>query len=80
MADRTSAALFGELFQDLADQETPDLKLVKKLWQKTRNYDFDYYQMNCDAALKKLGLCKDTGGGNGRVFYANADATGWEED
>lgn len=62
MADRTSARIFGELFQWLAD-EAPDTisreRLVQYLWEKQKRYDFSPCQMECDPeALMKLGLAR----------------------
>lgn len=55
MADRTSAALFGSLFNWLASG-----KPIKptELWNTMRegDYDFSNYQMSADPALKKLAL------------------------
>lgn len=57
MADRTSAELFGFMFTELASLPgTADL--VKKLWRRSREYDFSDYQMNCDDALIALGLAR----------------------
>ena len=54
-SDIQAAALFGELFEHLADGEplTP-----KKIWEMIREgrYDFSFYQMGCDEALVDLGL------------------------
>ena len=73
MADRTSAALFATMFEHLAGMRpfapwdakgTPqditerDREFAQHLWKETRNYDFSYYQMGCDAALERLGLAR----------------------
>ena len=59
VADRTSAALFGEIFTMLAEEfpagETRD-RLAKKFWEMSRNYDFSDYQMDVPEALIKLNL------------------------
>ncbi len=58
MADRTSAALFGQIFRYLAEGE-PDERaktFAKNLMKQTREFDFCTYQMGCGDALKKLGL------------------------
>lgn len=60
MADRTSAALFGSIFEYLA--KNPDARaqeFARDLWAKTGGYDFSEYQMGCDDALRKLGLLRD---------------------
>ena len=57
MADRTAAAIFGSVFELLAEQ--PDNRsrvMAKKLMKLTRMYDFNPYQMECDDALDKLGI------------------------
>lgn len=57
MADRTSAHLFSTMFQLLAANPTEEHKLMaKKIWKLTRNFDFSFDQMSCDAALFALGL------------------------
>jgi hypothetical protein len=59
MADRTSAAVFGGIFEYLA--ENPDsraLEFAKVVYGMTSAYDFNGYQMECDDALIKLGLAK----------------------
>jgi hypothetical protein len=58
MADRTSAAIFGEMFNYLANG-TPDAgakRMAKKMWDMQKEYDFSPDQMACDNALVKLGL------------------------
>lgn len=60
MADRTSAKIFGNLFDILA--KNPDInsnQLAKILWEMQRGYDFSPYQMNADEALVKLGFAKE---------------------
>lgn len=63
MADRTSAALFGEIFELLASDEPIDrATIARRMWDKSGGYDFSPYQMSADDALMKLGLaheCKD---------------------
>lgn len=59
MADRTSAAIFGEIFERLA--KLPDNRnkaMAKWLWKKAGSYDFCDEQMGCDKALIRLGLAK----------------------
>lgn len=59
MADRTSAALFASIFEMLAENPTDEHKLIaRRIWPKTREYDFQPYQMFCDEELAKLGLAK----------------------
>lgn len=55
MADRTSAALFGSLFNWLASGEPIDPVELWKTMQEG-DYDFSPYQMSADPALKNLGL------------------------
>lgn len=59
MADRTSAGIFGSVFEHLAEQ--PDdraKKFAVWLWRQQGEYDFSPYQMGCDKALMKLGLAE----------------------
>lgn len=57
MADRTSARLFGTIFELLAENPTEDHKtLARKIFDETGDYDFNNYQMYVDDALIKLGL------------------------
>lgn len=51
MADRTSAEVFGIIFEMLAENPTKENKaLAKRIYQLTRNYDFNAYQMDVDEA------------------------------
>jgi hypothetical protein len=56
MADRTSAYLFGTLFEMLADGNTPREEIAAKFWKMRTEYDFSDYQMGCDEAILKLGF------------------------
>lgn len=60
MADRSSAALFAEIFKMLASNEpTSNPKaLALRFWDMRREYDFSPYQMYCDEALEALGLLR----------------------
>lgn len=59
MADRTSAALFAEIFTLLASAEPLDRQaLVSRFWEMSRWYDFTPHQMGCDDSLTKLGLAR----------------------
>jgi len=85
MADRTAAALFGQLFALLAEDKPQDPKAIAlDFWKQSRDYDFSHYQMYCDEALQKLGLAKmgiDPDDGERRLLYAEMDGTfeeGWE--
>ena len=60
MADRTSAGLFGSIFEALASGEPLDPMVI---WDMIGGYDFNPYQMGCDDALEKLDLmceCNNT--------------------
>lgn len=51
MADRTSARLFGSIFEHLANDPTEtNCKFAKWLLEKAQSgrYDFDLYQMEAD--------------------------------
>jgi hypothetical protein len=57
MADRTSAGLFGKIFELLAKNPTDEHKTIaKEIFAYTRDYDFNNYQMYADDALLTLGL------------------------
>jgi hypothetical protein len=59
MADRTSAGLFGMIFELLAKNPTDEHKeIAKEILGKAGDYDFSNYQMDADDALIKLGLAK----------------------
>ena len=60
MADRTSAALFGEIFQWLAEIPNDEraLEFASRLYERTQHYDFLAYQMDADDALLALGLAR----------------------
>lgn len=61
MADRTSAALFGSIFEMLAERgDERDKEYALKFWEMKEDggYDFSDYQMECDEALIKLGLAR----------------------
>ena len=59
MADRTSAELFGILFEVLAEEPTEENKvLAKTFYELSERYDFSYSQMEADEALVTLGLAK----------------------
>lgn len=55
MSDRTSAALFSDLFQHLADGKP---LIASDLWDASKDYDFSPNQMDCDDELVKLGLAR----------------------
>ncbi len=59
MTDRTSAALFGKIFELLAKNPTDEHKAIaKEVFAYTGDYDFSYYQMDADDALMALGLAR----------------------
>lgn len=59
MADRSSAALFAAIFEHLAANPDDRAKeFARKLWDLSRGYDFNDYQMGADQALTKLGLAR----------------------
>jgi hypothetical protein len=60
MADRTSAGLFGKIFNLLAKNPTDEhKKIAAEIWPETHEYDFNPYQMNCDDALVALDLARN---------------------
>ena len=66
MADRTSAAVFRDLFTWLAEQEPTEerRRVALKLWTVTETHDFMYEDLGCDEALSALGLARMTEVGN----------------
>lgn len=57
MADRTSAEIFGNMFQMLAEDPSDANKtMARRLMGTTRQYDFNHYQMDADEALTTLGV------------------------
>lgn len=56
MADRTSARLFGRIFEQLARESEKNKDFAEWLWDEAKGYDFCSYQMDCDDALLALGL------------------------
>jgi hypothetical protein len=60
MADRTSAEIFGRVFNYLAKspQSQERDNFAKFMYKATNDYDFDQCQMGCDKALVALGLAK----------------------
>jgi hypothetical protein len=60
MADRTSAELFGMMFDIVAEELPEDRReaVALRLWKKSRMYDFSPGQMEVDEALRKLGLAR----------------------
>lgn len=59
MADRTSARLFGKIFELLAKNPTEEHKAIaKEIFAETGGYDFSNYQMDADEPLIALGLAK----------------------
>lgn len=61
MADRVAAALFGDLFNMLAEGAS-HAEIAQKLWKASREFDFGIYQICADDALEKLGLARTIGG------------------
>lgn len=61
MADRTSAEVFGAVFDMAADYMPDDEvrgRFVRRLWSLAQHYDFAHEQMECDEALVTLGLAR----------------------
>jgi hypothetical protein len=59
MADRTSAGIFGDLFNRLATKRGAWVKgEAQWLWKQSEGYDFTPDQMDADEALVKFGLAK----------------------
>jgi hypothetical protein len=74
MADRSSAEIFGEVFDYLA--KTGDVKAARHFFKLTQRYDFSLCQMECDKSLVKLGLArkaKDEDGYTRTVYFGDED-------
>ena len=57
MADRSSAEVFGVIFDILAENPTKDHKdIALRLWNKSMYYEFNEDQMDCDKSLVSLDL------------------------
>lgn len=81
MADRTSASIFGTLFEVLAEAPTAEHKaLAFKMYRISQGYDFSPYQMGADEACEKLGLRRrDVNSPNGRIVGLWPDDPGYEQ-
>ena len=79
MADRTSAELFGILFEVLAQNPDEGSKaLAKQFFELSENYDFSYDQMGVDEALITLDLAErsiDTEGNEQIRYFGEASYT-----
>ena len=59
MADRTSAQIFGDIFELLAkNPDERNKRIAKKIFQLSCGYDFSPYQMYADDACLALGIAK----------------------
>lgn len=58
MSDRSSAELFGEIFNLIVGYvpKAEQPKVAGEFWKMSRGYDFSDYQMGCDDQLIELGL------------------------
>lgn len=57
MADRTSAEIFGRIFDMLAELPSQhNIETAAKIYNMAKDYDFNEYQMEADDSLIKLGL------------------------
>lgn len=76
MADRTSAGIFGYMFENLASDPTDKNKeIASKIFDKSCDYDFSNYQMCADESLIKLNLAKKRSEGE-KIIYKGDD--GWD--
>ena len=78
MADRTSAGIFGEMFNFLAEGGKKSKEdLIAFLWDSCHGYDFNYCQMDADESLEKLGLAKMCGCGS---YLYKGESTEWHTE
>jgi hypothetical protein len=74
MADRTSAALFAEIFSWAAEHNHGELdRFVRHLWDMSHGYDFHPYQMGADGSLVVLGLARPDPNEDGCFLYLGLD-------
>lgn len=59
MPDSTSARIFGSVFIHLAESPTPTSRaLALWLWEFSSQFDFSSQDLNCNNALRLLGLAR----------------------
>lgn len=78
MSDRTSAGIFSEMFTILDESlaTAPGrivVELARRVWEMTWEHDFAHEQLECDAALVRLGLARHAAPGRPREY---ADRSG----
>jgi len=80
MSDRTSAAIYSEVFKLLASDPTDQHKVwAHKLWKLSFESDFSPEQMECATALRKLDLAIDGTDEYGEcVLYRKRSGKGFE--
>lgn len=81
MSDRTSAGIYGGMFELLAsDPSDQHKKWARKLWKSSFEHDFNPCQMEADKALQKLGLAKQVVNeyGDDDFVYRNSDGRDWD--
>lgn len=79
MSDRTSAGIYGGVFELLASDPTDQHKeWALRLWKASREHDFSPDQMGVDKALKTLDLAvDDPGGGRWSALYRKYSGDGY---
>lgn len=84
MSDRSSAEIFGVMFELLAKNPTEEnKKMAKKMWSYTFAYDFNFCQMGVEEALFALGLAKkgidpESPDDGEVILYSNLKGTDFE--
>ena len=59
MADRTSAEIFGTIFEMLAENITDEQRLLAlRIYKLSQRYDFTECQMDADDACLALGIAR----------------------
>lgn len=79
MSDRTSSAIYGDVFEALAKaaiEGAEKQRLARLFWRQSFEYDFSPEQMCCDKALLKLDLAQRCATGETR--YRTQNGEGWE--
>lgn len=81
MADRTAAALFGDIFRLIAEHVPMKKRkaLATRFAKETGNFDFNSYQMSADDALTSLDLLRQGKDEDGEPRWLYWDDDGFDE-
>lgn len=93
MGDSSSPIIFSTAMEELAKavispHSFDPKEMAQKLWQLSRQFDFSDDEMECDEALKVLGLARDADCSDcedcdpddcATIQYRTHDGKGWQE-